>query len=134
MRTESNLRKNKIDMTLNENTISKVASVIASKEPDSPNYMKGPELVKFFNSLGFNDSYVFAEGKGIVTPDIGESLSRINYTIGRLSVLNKNDNAFNAIQRFIDISMNPRIALTDINRALNGTTLTFASNRVETPM
>lgn len=121
-------------MTLNENTISKVASVIASKEPDSPNYMKGPELVKFFNSLGFNDSYVFAEGKGIVTPDIGESLSRINYTIGRLSVLNKNDNAFNAIQRFIDISMNPRIALTDINRALNGTTLTFASNRVETPM
>ena len=33
-------------MTLNENTISKIASVIASKEPDSPNYMKGPELVK----------------------------------------------------------------------------------------
>ena len=65
-------------MTVNENAISKVASVIASKEPDSPNYMKGSELVKFFNYLGFNDSYVFTEGKGILTSDLGDNLSRIN--------------------------------------------------------
>lgn len=134
MMTESNLRKNKIDMTLNENTISKIASVIASKEPDSPNYMKGPELVKFFNSLGFNDSYVFTEGKGIVTPDLGDDLSRINYTVGRLSILNKEDKMESGIQRFIDISMNPRQAVNDINQALDGTTIQFTSNRVEEPV
>ena len=121
-------------MTLNGIVISKVASVMASKEPDSPNYMKGPELVKFFNSLGFNDSYVFAEGKGIVTSDLGDNLSRINYTVGRLSALSKKDKVESAIQRFIDISMNPRQAVNDINQALDGTTIQFTSNRVEKPV
>lgn len=118
-------------MNFNESTIRKVASVIATKNPDSPNYLKGPELVDFFSSWGFGDSYVFSEGKGIVTPDIGESLSRINYTIERLSYLNKTGKVNEAIQRFIDISMSPIMALEEINHALDGTSVTFTSNRVE---
>lgn len=116
-------------MTIDEITIHKVASVIASKDPSSPNYMKGPDLVKFFNSLGFNDNYVFAEGKGVVTPDMGDNLSRINYAIGRLTVLSDRSEILKALKRFIDISNAPQQAAADINQALEGTQITMTSSR-----
>ena len=116
-------------MTISESSIHKVASIIASKDPSTPNYMKGPDLVKFFNSLGFNDCYEFAEGKGIVTPDIGDNLSRINYTIGRLAVLNQGNQIKTAIQRFIDICDAPQQAAAEINQALEESEITFATVR-----
>ena len=48
-----------------------------------------------------------------MTSDLGDNLSRISYTVGRLSTLSKEDNVEIAIQRFIDISMNPRQAVND---------------------
>ena len=102
---------------------------MASKDPSSPNYMKGPDLVNFFNSLGFSDSYVFAEGKGIVTPDIGNNLSRINYTIGRLEILNQENKIKTTLQRYINASNAPQAAVSDINQAFEGTGLTFATAR-----
>lgn len=69
--------------------IQRIASVIASNDASSSLYLKGPELVKMFNDLGFSDNYTFVEGRGIQTPDFGEGLSRINYTIKRLEDLNK---------------------------------------------
>ena len=116
-------------MTLSETTIHKIASVIASKDPSIPNYMKGPDLVKFFNSLGFSDSYVFAEGKGIVTLDLGDNLSRVNYTIGRLTVLNDRNEILKTLKRFIDIANAPEQAATDINQALEGNEITLSSSR-----
>ncbi len=116
-------------MTLSESSIHKVASVIASKDPSSPNYMRGPELVKFFNSLGFSDSYEFTEGKGIVTADMGDNLSRLNYTIGRLTVLNQKNSVKNAIQRYIDISNAPQQSVSEINQAIEETDFTFTSPR-----
>lgn len=50
-------------MTFSESSIHKVVPAIASKDPISPIYLKGLELVKFFNSLGFSDSYEFAKAK-----------------------------------------------------------------------
>lgn len=116
-------------MTLSESSIHKVASVIASKDPSSPNYMRGPELVKFFNSLGFSDSYEFTEGKGIVTPDMGDNLSRLNYTIGRLTVLNQKNSVKNAIQRYIDISNAPQQSVSEINQAIEEAEFSFATAR-----
>lgn len=116
-------------MTLSETTIHKVASVIASKDPSSPNYMKGPELVKFFNSLGFSDRYEFTEGKGIVTPDLGDNLSRLNYTIGRLTILNQGNGIQKAIQRYIDISNATQQSVAEINKAIEDTEITFGSAR-----
>lgn len=69
--------------------IQNIANIIATKDASSPLYLKGPELVKFFNNLGFTDSYTFVEGRGILTPDFGEGLSRLNYAMRRLEILNQ---------------------------------------------
>ena len=116
-------------MTLSQSSIYKVASVIASKDPSTPNYLRGPELVKFFNTLGFSDNYEFSEGKGIVTPDMGENLSRLNYTIGRLTILNQRNDIHKAIQRYIDISNAPQQSVVEINQAIEETGIPFASTR-----
>lgn len=70
-------------------SIQYIANLIAAKDASSPLYLKGPELVKFFNDFGFTDGYTFVEGRGILTPDFGEGLSRLNYTMKRLEILNK---------------------------------------------
>jgi|WetSurMetagenome_2_1015567.scaffolds.fasta_scaffold07704_2 hypothetical protein len=49
----------------------------------------GGKDVHFLFHFGFSDSYTFVEGRGIQTPDFGEGLSRINYTLKRLEDLNK---------------------------------------------
>lgn len=45
--------------------IKTIAGIMASKDVCAPNYLKGPELVGLFQSLGFPDSYTFVEGRGI---------------------------------------------------------------------
>lgn len=121
-------------MQLSADVINRVATVIAVKDPENPNYLKGPDLVYFFNSLGYSDSYVFSEGKGIVTPDIGESLSRINYAKGRLEALNNAGNIINVIQRFIDTSADPISAESEINQALQGSNVTMTTTRKKDPV
>lgn len=121
-------------MQLSADVINRVATVIAVKDPENPNYLKGPDLVYFFNSLGYSDSYVFSEGKGIVTPDLGESLSRINYAKGRLEALNNAGNIINVIQRFIDTSVDPISAESEINQALQGSSVSMTTTRKKDPV
>lgn len=110
-----------------ESAIHRLAAVIASKDTSSVNYWKGPKLVDFFNLLGFSDGYVFADGIGIVTPDLGEGLSRLDYVTGRLESLNKTESAGYAVQKFIDTCDDPATATLQVNKALSGTGNTFKS-------
>lgn len=96
-----------------------IAGIMASKDACSPNYLKGPQLVNIFQSLGFPDSYTFADGRGIQTIDFGEGLSRLTYTTKRLEEINKSFQIPNAIKLFIDNVQAPKEALQAINEVLN---------------
>lgn len=39
--------------------IYQIANVMATQNSADPNYMKGPELVSLFNTLGYLDAYTF---------------------------------------------------------------------------
>lgn len=109
-------------------TLSRVAASIATKDGVNPNYLKGPELVNLFNSIGFTDKYTFAEGRGIITPDIGEGLSRLSYTMARLEILNKAFRVSEVIQKFIDTANQPLEAVHSINEAVRGLGVTFSTD------
>lgn len=95
--------------------IKDLAAIIASRNPLHPNYLKGPELVLLFNNLGFPDAYTFESGIGIQTPDYGNGLSRLNYTLKRLNDLNNSHNVFNAIEEFLKVIKQPQEAIESIN-------------------
>lgn len=80
--------------------IKQIASVMAIQNPSAPNYLKGPELVNMFNALGYPDAYTFNEGRGILTVDYGEGLSRLTYATKRLEDLNKACQIPEALQEF----------------------------------
>lgn len=80
--------------------IKQIANVMAIQNPSAPNYLKGPELVNLFNALGYPDVYTFEEGRGIITVDYGEGLSRLTYTTKRLEDLNKACQIPDALQEF----------------------------------
>lgn len=80
--------------------IKQIANVMAIQNPSAPNYLKGPELVNMFNALGYPDAYTFEDGRGILTVDYGEGLSRLTYTIKRLEDLNKVSQIPDALQEF----------------------------------
>lgn len=98
--------------------IQRIASVIASKDASSSLYLKGPELVKMFNDLGFSDNYTFVEGRGIQTPDFGEGLSRINYTIKRLEGLNKIFRISEVCYKFAEMVKTPEEAISALQKVL----------------
>lgn len=98
--------------------ITKIANIFASKDAESPLYMKGPELVKLFNKLGFPDNYTFADGKGIQTLDYGDGLSRYAYVFRRLNALNDKFKVPSAIQAFIDLSQHPQEAVQTFQNVL----------------
>jgi|GEM_PF-930315 SEFIR domain protein len=99
--------------------ISTIAGIMASKDACAPNYLKGPELVNIFQSLGFPDSYTFAEGKGIQTLDFGEGLSRLAYTTKRLATVNESLQMPIAIQKFIEKVHDSQKALESIQEVLS---------------
>lgn len=80
--------------------IKQIANVMAIQNPSAPNYLKGPELVNLFNALGYPDVYTFEEGRGILTMDYGEGLSRLTYATKRLEDLNKACQIPDALQEF----------------------------------
>lgn len=99
--------------------ITAISHIFASKDADSPLYLKGPELVSLFNRLGFPDNYTFADGKGIQTLDYGDGLSRYAYAFRRLNELNDKFKVPAAIQTFIDSSRHPHEAAKAFQNALN---------------
>lgn len=80
--------------------VKQIANVMAIQNPSAPNYLKGPELVNLFNALGYPDAYTFEDGRGILTVDYGEGLSRLTYATKRLEDLNKAFQIPNALQEF----------------------------------
>ena len=76
-------------ITFPPKAINLIANVMATQNSADHNYMKGPELVSLFNTLGYLDAYTFSDGRGIQTIDYGEGLSRLTYVTKRLQDLNK---------------------------------------------
>ena len=99
-------------------SIPQIANIIATKDASSPLYLKGPELVNFFNGLGFADTYTFVEGRGIQTPDFGEGLSRLNYTLKRLKILYEKQLVPEAILRFSKLFEHQKEAVLELNKQL----------------
>ena len=91
---------------------------MASKDVGAPNYLKGPQLVNLFQSLGFPDNYTFVDGRGIQTIDYGEGLSRLAYTIKRLEEINKSYQMPNAIKKFLEKVQEPQDAFASIQEVL----------------
>lgn len=103
-----------------------LAGIMASKDAYANNYLKGPELVSLFQSMGFPDSYTFVDGRGIQTLDFGEGLSRLTYTTKRLEAINKSLQMPDAIKKFIDSVKAPIEAINSINEVLARFNLTSA--------
>lgn len=87
--------------------INEISELFALKDSTLANYQKGSDLVKLFNSLGYNDAYTFESGIGIKTPDLGEGISRTQYVLKRLEDLNNRFMVPKAIQELISRSKEP---------------------------
>ena len=98
--------------------IKQIANVMAIQNPSAPNYLKGPELVNLFNALGYPDAYTFEDGRGILTVDYGEGLSRLTYTTKRLEDLNKACQIPDALQEFTKRIQQPIEFVESLQRVL----------------
>ena len=92
---------------------------MATQNSADPNYMKGPELVSLFNTLGYLDAYTFSDGRGIQTIDYGEGLSRLTYVTKRLQDLNKVCQVPNAIQEFCNRVQQPSEFVDSMKKLLS---------------
>ena len=103
--------------------IRKISNVICkdySTESRHPNYLTASQLVDMFNSIGFKDDYDFAKG-GIVVSDMEDLIqppSRPAYTKRRLDNLNAKGKIDLAIDAFLRICKDPKIAQCEINEIL----------------
>lgn len=98
--------------------VSDLTQIIATTNTDSPNYMKGAQLVDLFNSIGFMDLYKFPEG--IITPDLKENHnSRKIYTQERLSQLNDQYRLPEVFQAYIDFCNDKSLADSSIKQLLD---------------
>lgn len=98
--------------------IKQLANVMATQNPSAPNYLKGPELVNLFNALGYPDVYTFEDGRGILTVDYGEGLSRLTYATKRLEDLNKAYQIPDALQEFTKRIQQPKEFVETLQRVL----------------
>lgn len=105
-------------ITFPPKAINQIANVMATQNSADPNYMKGPELVSLFNTLGYLDAYTFSDGRGIQTIDYGEGLSRLTYVTKRLQDLNKVYQVPNAIQEFSKRVHQPSEFLNSVHKIL----------------
>lgn len=88
--------------------IRKIAEIIAlpSGMYTDPNYLTGQKLVDLFNAFDFGDEYRYPS-TGIVTKDIGESLSRQKYVFERLNKLMQLGKITEAIELFLNSVQEP---------------------------
>ena len=106
-------------ITFPPKAINLIANVMATQNSADPNYMKGPELVSLFNTLGYLDAYTFSDGRGIQTIDYGEGLSRLTYVTKRLQDLNKVCQVPNAIQEFCNRVQQPSEFVDSMKKLLS---------------
>lgn len=112
--------------------IKQIANVMAIQNPSAPNYLKGPELVNMFNALGYPDVYTFKEGRGILTVDYGEGLSRLTYATKRLEDLNKACQIPEALQEFTKRIHQPLEFIETLQRVLKPWKLENFVPKIET--
>lgn len=112
--------------------IKQIANVMAIQNPSAPNYLKGPELVNMFNALGYPDAYTFNEGRGILTVDYGEGLSRLTYATKRLEDLNKAYQIPEALQEFTKRIKQPLEFIETLQRVLKPWKLEKFVPKIET--
>ena len=112
--------------------IKQIASVMAIQNLSAPNYLKGPELVNMFNALGYPDAYTFNEGRGILTVDYGEGLSRLTYATKRLEDLNKACQIPEALQEFPKRIQQPLEFIETLQRVLKPWKLEKFVPKIET--
>lgn len=112
--------------------VKQIANVMAIQNPSAPNYLKGPELVNLFNALGYPDAYTFDEGRGILTVDYGEGLSRLTYATKRLEDLNKACQIPDALQEFTKRIHQPLEFVETLQRVLKPWKLENFVPKIET--
>lgn len=95
-------------MIFPKDIIYKLSNILASSDKSSSQYVNGDVLVEFFNLHGCNDSYVYENGIGICSPDLGESLSRITYVRKRLEMFNNQNKIDNILEDFPRSTKEPR--------------------------
>lgn len=112
--------------------VKQIANVMAIQNPSAPNYLKGPELVNLFNVLGYPDAYTFDEGRGILTVDYGEGLSRLTYATKRLEDLNKACQIPDALQEFTKRIQQPSEFVETLQKVLKPWNLENFVPKIET--
>ena len=112
--------------------VKQIANVMAIQNPSAPNYLKGTELVNLFNALGYPDAYTFEDGRGILTVDYGEGLSRLTYATKRLEDLNKASQIPNALQEFTKRIPQPLEFVETIQKVLKHWNLEHFVPKLET--
>lgn len=90
-------------------------------------YLSGPDLVKFFNNFGQNDSYDFRNG------GLPEGLSRSNYAVESLNNLNGGDTFIKLIEALVDNRKTkyPDKTATKINEIIKYDGYTLIKNESE---
>lgn len=105
-------------MKVEEYTLHQLAAIFAKSDATAVNYLKGSELVKIFQQLGFKDYYSFSDG-GIIKANGERGLSRAVYTVDRLKQLNKKGRIKEAISLFLENVDDKSFAEKEINDILN---------------
>ncbi|MBY0599999.1 phospholipase D-like domain-containing protein [Bacillus bingmayongensis] len=87
-------------MNLTEFTMDKLKDFIACGNGEESFYFSGPQLVKLFQSIGFEDMYVWSTG--FVGNDLRKNISRKEYVINRFQRINNSKRLKEFIELFID--------------------------------
>ena len=95
--------------------LKKIATIIVGD--GTVNRLSGKDLVDFFNEFGFNDDYVYPN-VGISTADLGNGLSRTDYTRERLKILNERQQIDSVLTVYIESSADNQFAEDAINNIM----------------
>lgn len=106
------------NMKVEDYTLHQLAAIFAKSDATDPNYLKGSELVKLFQKLNFNDYYSFTDG-GIIKSNGERGLSRLKYTVDRLTLLNKKGRIKEAISLFLKNVNDRELAEKEFNNILD---------------
>lgn len=109
--------QNNKGMKVEEYTLHQLAAIFAKSDATAVNYLKGSELVKIFQQLGFKDYYSFTDG-GIIKANGERGLSRTKYTVDRLTQLNKKGRIKETISLFLENVNDRSIAEKEVNNIL----------------
>lgn len=95
--------------------IKKLADLIVGD--NTVNRLSGKDLVDLFNEFKFNDDYVYPS-VGITTADLGNGLSRTDYTRKRLKLLNDSEQVDVALSLYLEGCNDRQIAEETLNSIL----------------